>query len=85
MECMAGVVYVAKPIMLSITILTICTRSPASTYYGGTLVRIVDGCASDLSCCSAATGGTSSVWLGLRPSPATVAPPCKVSGGITRA
>jgi hypothetical protein len=66
--CMVGVVCVAEPTMPSITALTICTRSPASTYCGGKPVGIVDGCASDLSCCSAATGGTPSVWLGLRPS-----------------
>ncbi|KAL9353365.1 hypothetical protein Peur_056045 [Populus x canadensis] len=42
--------------MPSITALTICTRSPASTYYGGTPVGTVDGCASDLSRCSVATG-----------------------------
>ena len=82
---MARVVCVAESVMPSITALTICTRSLASTCYGGALVEIVDGCASDLSCCSAATGGTSPVWLGLRPSPATTTPPCKVSGGITRA
>ena len=63
--CMAGVVCVAEPAMPSIIALTICTRSLASTYCGGTPVGIVDSCASDLSCCSAATGGTSSVWLGL--------------------
>jgi len=80
--CMLGVVCVAEPVMPSITALTICTRSPASTYCGDTPVGIVDGCASDLSCCSAATGGTPSVWLGLRPSPATAASPYKVSGGI---
>jgi hypothetical protein len=80
--CMLGVVCVAEPAMPSITALTICTRSPASTYCGDTPVGIVDGCASDLSCCSAATGGTPSVWLGLRPSPATAASPYKVSGGI---
>jgi hypothetical protein len=68
--------------MPSITTFTICTRSPVSTYCGGTLIGIVDGYASDLFCCSAATGGTFSVWLGLRPSPATAAPPCKVLGGI---
>jgi hypothetical protein len=33
--------------MPSITALTICTRSPASTYCGGTPVGTVDGCASD--------------------------------------
>jgi hypothetical protein len=53
-----------------------------STYCGGTLIGIVDGCASDLSSCSAATGGTFSIWLGLRPSLAIAASPCKVSGGI---
>jgi hypothetical protein len=58
---MAGVVCVTEPAMPSITALTICTRSLASTYCEGTLVGIVDGCASDLSCCSIATGGTSSV------------------------
>jgi len=63
--CVAGVVCVAKPAMPSITAFTICTRSLASTYYGGTPIGIVDGCASDLSCCSAATGGTPSVWLSL--------------------
>jgi hypothetical protein len=56
-----------------------------STYCGGTLVGIVDDCASDLSCCSAATRGTFSVWLGLWPSLAIAASPCKVSGGIIRA
>jgi hypothetical protein len=58
---MAGVVCVAEPAMPFIIALTLCIRSPASTYCGGTLVEIVDGCASDLSCCSAATGGTSSI------------------------
>jgi hypothetical protein len=83
--CVAGVVCVTKPAMPSIIALTICTRSLAFTYYEGTPVRIVDSCASDLSCCSAATGGTSSVWLDLWSSSATTAPPCKVSGGITGA
>jgi hypothetical protein len=83
--CMAKVVCVAEPTMPFITALTICTRSHVSIYYEGTLVGIVDNCASNLSCCSAITRGTSSVWLGLRPSTATTAPPCKVSGGITRA
>jgi hypothetical protein len=83
--CVVGVFCVAEPAMPSITALTICTRSPASTYCRGTPVGIVDGCASDLSYCSAATGGTSSVWLGLRPSPTTAASPCKVSGGIIEA
>jgi len=66
-------------------LLSICTRSPASTYCGGAPVGIVDGCASDLSCYLAATGGTSPDWLGPRPSPATAPPPCKVSGDITGA
>jgi hypothetical protein len=83
--CVVGVFCVAEPAMPSITALTICTRSPASTYCRGTPVGIVDGYASDLSYCSAATGGTSSVWLGLRPSPTTAASPCKVSGGIIEA
>jgi hypothetical protein len=83
--CMAGVVCVAEQAMPFIIALTICTRSLASTNYGGTLVGIVDGCASVLSCYSAATRGTSSVWLGLRPSPTTATSPCKVSGGITEA
>jgi hypothetical protein len=52
---MAGVVCVTELAMPSITNLTIYTRSHASTYCGGTLVGIVDGCAFDLSCCSAAT------------------------------
>jgi len=82
---MMRVVCVAESVMPSITTLTICTRSPASTYYGGILVGIVDGCASDLSCYSVSTRGTSPVLLGLRPSPATKAPPCTVSGGITKA
>jgi len=80
--CAVGVVCVTKPVVPSITALTICTRSLASTYCGGTPVGIVDGCASDLSCCSAATGGTPSIWLTLPPSPATAASPYKVSGGI---
>jgi len=80
--CVVGVDCVAEPAMPSITALTICTRSPASTYCGGTPVGMVDGCASDPSCCSAATGGTPSIWLGLPPSPATAASPCKVPGGI---
>jgi len=83
--CVVGVVCVAKLAMPSNTALTIYTRSPASTYCGGTPVGIVDGCPSDLSCCSAATRGTSSISLGLRPSPATVTSPCKVSSGIIRA
>jgi len=68
--------------MPSITAFTICTRSPVFTYCGGTLIGIVDGYTSDLFCCSATTWGTFSVWLGLRPSPATAAPPYKVLGGI---
>ena len=76
-----GVFYVTEPAMPFITALTI-HMSPASTYYGGTLVGIVDGCASDLSCCPTATEGTSFIWLGLWPSPATGVSPCKVSGGI---
>jgi len=69
--------WVATPAMPSITALTICTRSPASTYCGGTPVGIVDGCASDLSCCSAATGGTPSVWLGLPPPLLPQLPPAR--------
>jgi hypothetical protein len=76
---MVGVVCVAELAMPSITALTICTRSLASTYCGGTPVGIGDGCASDLSCSSVATGGSSFVWLGYRSFP------CKVSGGITGA
>jgi hypothetical protein len=83
--CMAWVVCVAELVKPFITTLTIYTRSLASTHYGGTPVGIVNSCASDLSCCSAATGGTSSVRLGLQPSPATATPPCKFSGGITEA
>jgi len=82
--CVVRVVCVAELAMPFITTLTICTRSLA-TYCRGTLVGIVDSCASDLSCCSTATRGTSFVWLGLRPSSAITAPPCKVLGGITEA
>ena len=78
--CVVGVVYAAELAMPSITALTICTRSPASTYCGGTPVGTVDGCASDLSRCYVATRGVSFVRLGLEPSPATVSSPCKVSG-----
>ena len=59
--CVVGVVCAAELAMPSITALTICTRSPASTYCGGTPVGTVDGCASDLSRCSVATGGVPSV------------------------
>ncbi|KAF9661400.1 hypothetical protein SADUNF_Sadunf19G0064800 [Salix dunnii] len=47
--------------MPSITALNICARRPGSTYRGVTPVGIVDGCTSDRSCCSAATGGTPSM------------------------
>ncbi|KAF9660930.1 hypothetical protein SADUNF_Sadunf19G0014900 [Salix dunnii] len=79
--CVVGVVCVAEPVMPSITALTICTRSPGSTYCGGTPVGIVYGWAPDLSCYSTVTEGTPSVCLGLSPSPTIAASPCKVSDG----
>ncbi|KAB5519752.1 hypothetical protein DKX38_024071 [Salix brachista] len=80
--CVVGVVRVAEPAMPSITALTICARSPVSTYYGGTPVGIADGCISDLSCCSVATGGTSLVSLRLSSSSATPASLCRISSNI---
>ena len=50
--CVAGVVCVTKLAMSSITALTICIRSPAFTYCGGTPVGIIDGCSSNISCCN---------------------------------
>jgi len=81
--CVVGVACVVESTIPFITALTIWTRILESTYCGGTLVGIVNAWASVLSYCPTASWGTSSVWLGIPPSPVTAIISHKASYDLT--